>query len=141
MLYQLSVNIVRTMKIKKLLTHLWYNDRIFKIVMTIMVLNFLILANYSLIYSHENSHKEIFRYFGCDSEIEVNFMSGSTTPINCNLDNANRIALNIAQSNVEATYVDMTFYRFMIIISILIFIKLSKLHKSISKDKWLKEKK
>lgn len=129
------------MKIKELLTHLWYNDRIFKIVMTIILLNFLILANYSLIYSHENSHKEIFRYFGCDSEIEVNFWSGYTTPIDCKLDNANRIALNIAQSNVEATYVDMTFYRFMIILSLLIFIKLTKLVRSINKEKWLKQMK
>ena len=129
------------MKPRDYLAHFWYNDRIFRIFMLLIVLNFLFLANYSLIYSHENSHKEIFDYFGCDSEITVKYMSGYTTSSNCQLDNANRIALNIAQSNVEATYVDMTFYRFMIIFMMFICLNIVKIKRSADKERWLNKKK
>lgn len=129
------------MNIKYILKSLWYNDRIFNLFMLLITLNFLILGNYALIYSHENSHKEIFEYFGCSAEIEVYFWSGYTTSYDCVLSQDDANALRIAQSNVEATYVDMTFYRFMIILMTMICVNLIKLKRLKFKGRWLLEKK
>lgn len=118
---------------KELLKQLWNNDRIFNLVMSIFFLNFLFFANYSLIHSHERSHLQINKMFGCGGEIVVEFMSGYTTVEDCQLDNANTIAMNIAHSNVEDTYVDMTFYRFMIILGSIIMFQVIRIKRSVNR--------
>jgi len=86
----------------------------FNIILGILLINFFLLSNYGLINAHERSHQAVNKIYGCDSIMEVGWFSGNTKATNCSLNNADVIALKISQSNVESTYVEMFYYRFII---------------------------
>ncbi len=96
-----------------------------EVVIVILALVFLYVSSLSLVESHERSHEEINRIFGCDSDVSVSFFSGSTKAKNCvlSLDDARDLRMLHAQN--EMTYVFITASRIVIFLLTLIFIKLS----------------
>lgn len=98
--------------------------KLFDFTLISLAIIFLVLANYSLIHSHERSHEEANRIFGCESEVVINFWSGYTEPIDCKLEIEDARALKQIHADIEKTYVFMTTIRFFMIINTIIMIKI-----------------
>lgn len=59
---------------------------------------------YIAVYIHEDAHKKINKYYGCDSEILLSFEGGKTAFTGgCNLTKETRNSLIESQAQVEAS--------------------------------------
>ena len=75
------------------------------------------------IYSHERSHQETFKHYGCEGYITLNLKEQSFTPYPCKLTPDER--LNLIQTNnlIDSNYENIRFdYYFLIIIIYLILL-------------------
>ncbi len=100
--------------------------------LTIMVaIIVLIVGQYNMLYMHERAHQQIFARYGIDSEIEMTFEGGTTTPGHVppsitkeKIDEMNALHLtnDITGYQMQALFSGFTIAGFAMVIVLMIFL-------------------